>query len=191
MYTSRLIALFFHTSTSFYVPGVAPREYRDGERVEVKVNKLTSTVTQLPFNYYDLAFCKPQTLTYKVENIGEVLHGSMIQNSPYELYAQKSDFKVLCKVDLSAQQTKEFARKVKADYRVHMIMDNLPAATRMISELPNGKTVTMYDRGYRLGFLGAKEFPGTTPKVPHPEQPPGPTLTAHRHPPPPRLRCRT
>ena len=59
------------------------------------MNKLTSTVTQLPRNYYDLAFCKPETLTYKVENIGEVLHGSMIQNSPYELYMGKSDFKVL------------------------------------------------------------------------------------------------
>ena len=56
---------------------------------------LTSTQTQLPYDYYRLAFCKPETLTYKVENIGEVLHGSMIQNSPYELYAQKSDFKVL------------------------------------------------------------------------------------------------
>ena len=48
-----------------------------------------------------------------------------------------------------------------------MIMDNLPAATRMISELPDGKTVTMYDRGYRLGFMGAKEFPGTVPKTPY------------------------
>ena len=37
----------------------------------------------------------------------------------------------------------------------------------MISELPDGKTVTMYDRGYRLGFMGAKEFPGTTPQLPY------------------------
>ena len=152
---------------AFYVPGIAPREYMDGERVEVKVNKLTSTTTQLPYDYYRLAFCKPSELTYKVENIGEVLHGSMIQNSPYELYAQKSDFKVLCKADLTAKQAKQFADRIREDYRVHMIMDNLPAATRMISELPDGKTVTMYDRGYRLGFMGAKEFPGTTPKVPY------------------------
>jgi len=46
-------------------------------------------------------------------------------------------------------------------------MDNLPAATRMISELPDGKVVTMYDRGYRMGFMGAKEFLGTKPKVPY------------------------
>ena len=139
----------------------------DGERVDVKVNKLTSTVTQLPYDYYRLPFCKPTELKYSVENLAEVLHGSMIQNSPYELYAQKSDFKVLCKVTLTKKESKLLASRIKEDYRVQMIMDNLPAATRMISELPDGKTVTMYDRGYRLGFLGAKEFPGTTPKTPY------------------------
>ena len=30
----------------FYLPGVAPRDYLPGERVELKVNKLTSTKTQ-------------------------------------------------------------------------------------------------------------------------------------------------
>ena len=155
-----------HTAC-FYLPGVAPREYLDGERVDVKVNKLTSTVTQLPFGYYTLPLCKPTELKYHVENLGEVLHGSMIQNSPYELYAQKSDFKVLCKVTMTSKESALMAKRIKQDYRVQMIMDNLPAATRMVSELPDGKTVTMYDRGYRLGFMGAKEFPGTTPKVPY------------------------
>jgi len=31
----------------FYLPGVAPREYATGEKVDVKVNKLTSTKTQV------------------------------------------------------------------------------------------------------------------------------------------------
>ena len=135
-------------------------QYKDGEKVEVKVNKLSSPKTQLPYDYYSLAFCKPDEVKYSVENLGEVLHGSKIQNSPYELLAQKADFKVLCKADLTAKQTKAFADRIREDYRVQMIMDNLPAATRMVSELPDGTTVTMYDRGYRLGFLGAKEFPG-------------------------------
>ena len=30
----------------FYLPGVAPRDYLPGEKVELKVNKLTSTKTQ-------------------------------------------------------------------------------------------------------------------------------------------------
>jgi len=154
-------------SHCFYLPGVAPREYVDNEKVEIKVNKLTSTVTQLPYDFYNLAFCKPTALVNSVENLGEVLHGSMIQNSPYELFAHKSDFKVLCKKDLTLKEVKTFGQRIKEDYRVQMIMDNLPAATRMISELPDGRTMTMYDRGYRLGFMGAKEFPGTVPKTPY------------------------
>ena len=99
----------------------------DGEKVDVKVNKLTSTMTQLPYDYYRMPFCKPTELINKVENIGEVLHGSKIQNSAYELYMGKSDFKVLCKVSLTAAESKQFAKRIKEDYRVQMIMDNLPA----------------------------------------------------------------
>jgi hypothetical protein len=32
---------------AFYLPGVAPRDYLPGEKVELKVNKLSSTKTQL------------------------------------------------------------------------------------------------------------------------------------------------
>ena len=32
---------------AFYLPGVAPRDYLPGERVDLKVNKLSSTKTQL------------------------------------------------------------------------------------------------------------------------------------------------
>ena len=149
-------------SSGFYLPGVSPKEYKDGDRVEVKVNKLSSSVTQLPYNYYSMPFCKPNVdIVNAVENLGEVLHGSVIQNSPYELYMGKPDFKVLCKKDLAKNEARMIAQRIKEDYRVHLIMDNLPAATRMISELPDGKVVTMYDRGYRLGFMGAKEFLGT------------------------------
>eukprot|EP00967_Tisochrysis_lutea_P054019 scaffold67376_cov31-Tisochrysis_lutea.AAC.4 len=63
----------------FYLPGVAPHEYQDNERVEIKVNKLSSTKTQLPYDYYSLPFCRPLKVIDKVENLGEVLHGSRIQ----------------------------------------------------------------------------------------------------------------
>lgn len=33
---------------AFYLPGVAPKEYIEGDKVELKVNKLTSTKTQVP-----------------------------------------------------------------------------------------------------------------------------------------------
>jgi hypothetical protein len=153
----------------FYLPGVAVREYQADERVDIKVNKLTSTKTQLPYDYYTLPFCKPETITNAVENLGEVLHGSVIQNSPYEIFMGKSDFKVACRVELTKNTAALLAKRIKEDYRVHLIMDNLPAATKMIREMPDGKTITMYDRGYPLGFVRA--IPPLGPASLNPERP--------------------
>ena len=49
----------------------------------MKVNKLTSIKTQLPYTYYSLPFCKPDTIIDSAENLGEVLRGDRIENSPY------------------------------------------------------------------------------------------------------------
>lgn len=69
----------------FYLPGIAPRNYEDGETVDVKVNKLDSVKTQLPYDYYSMPFCKPDKVEESSENIGEILSGDMIQNSKYEV----------------------------------------------------------------------------------------------------------
>merc|ERR1719409_687631 len=118
----------------FYLPGVAPYEYKQDEEVEIKVNKLTSTKRQLPYDFYTLPFCKPETIVNKVENLGEVLHGSVIQNSAYDVHMGRSDFKVLCRVELTKQSAWMLGQFIKDDYRAHLIMDNLPAATKMIRE---------------------------------------------------------
>jgi hypothetical protein len=49
----------------------------------VKVNKLTSIKTQLPYSFYSLPFCKPDTIVDSAENLGEVLRGDRIENSAY------------------------------------------------------------------------------------------------------------
>ena len=160
-------ALLVASATGFYLPGVAVREYSDGERVEIKVNKLSSTKTQLPYDYYSLPFCKPAEIVNKIENLGEVLHGSVIQNSAYDVYMGKSDFKVLCRQELNRAKALLFHKRIKEDYRAHLILDNLPAATKMIREMPDGKTITMYDRGYPLGFIGSKDRPGSVAGRPY------------------------
>lgn len=56
----------------FYVPGVAPVEFKDGDLIEVKAVKMTSTRTQLPYEYYSLPLCTPKNGTiYKSENLGK------------------------------------------------------------------------------------------------------------------------
>lgn len=42
-----------------------------------------------------------------------------------------------------------------------MIVSLIGPSAQMIRELPDGKTITMYDRGYPLGFVGSKERPGS------------------------------
>lgn len=54
-----------------------------GDLLNVKVNKLTSIKTQLPYSFYSLPYCKPEKIMDSAENLGEVLRGDRIENSPY------------------------------------------------------------------------------------------------------------
>uniref|UniRef100_A0A8C6XTE7 Transmembrane 9 superfamily member n=1 Tax=Naja naja TaxID=35670 RepID=A0A8C6XTE7_NAJNA len=54
----------------FYVPGVAPINFHRNAPVEIKAVKLTSSRTQLPYEYYSLPFCRPVKIKYKAENLG-------------------------------------------------------------------------------------------------------------------------
>ena len=47
---------------------------------------MTSSKTQLPFDYYSLPFCYPQdNVRYKSLNLGEVLRGDRIVNTLYKV----------------------------------------------------------------------------------------------------------
>ena len=56
------LAVSLQCSLGFYLPGVAPHSFQAAEDVELKVNKLSSTKTSLPYEYYHLPFCKPETV---------------------------------------------------------------------------------------------------------------------------------
>lgn len=51
----------------------------------LKVNKLSSSKTQLPYEYYSLPYCTPDRIISSAENLGEVLRGDRIVNSKYEV----------------------------------------------------------------------------------------------------------
>ena len=150
----------------FYLPGVAPRDYVDGEKVELKVNKLTSIKTQLPFESYALPFCQPDDVVNVPENLGEVLHGDRIMNSNYDLkMGVEATCSILCRKELTSSEVGEFSTRIEEDYRVHWVMDNLPAATKYLDETNPAKPVTIYDLGFPLGFRGSSDIPGTKPGV--------------------------
>lgn len=60
--------------------------WEQSDPLYVKVNKLSSTKTQLPYDYYFLKYCKPKKILNNAENLGEVLRGDRIENSVYEVH---------------------------------------------------------------------------------------------------------
>lgn len=147
-----LLASMTRVANAFYLPGVAPQDYERDDLVYIKVNKLTSTATQLPYDYYSLPYCKPDKVKHAAENLGEVLRGDRIENSLYSLEMRFDDqCKVQCKKTLSDEEAKTLQAKIKDEYRVQMILDNLPVGMTRFVEDEKGIR-KKYERGYPVGF---------------------------------------
>ena len=65
----------------------------------IKANSLSSSNTQLSFDYYSLPFCEPHEGIIKdSESLGERLSGDSIDNTPYEInMLQDKKCALLCK----------------------------------------------------------------------------------------------
>eukprot|EP00238_Polyblepharides_amylifera_P001201 CAMPEP_0196571056 /NCGR_PEP_ID=MMETSP1081-20130531/1228_1 /TAXON_ID=36882 /ORGANISM="Pyramimonas amylifera, Strain CCMP720" /LENGTH=636 /DNA_ID=CAMNT_0041887817 /DNA_START=68 /DNA_END=1978 /DNA_ORIENTATION=+ len=150
-----------NVAMAFYLPGVAPQDYARDDLVNFKVNKISSTKTALPFEYYALPFCRPSPVINSAENLGEVLRGDRILNSLYQIQVRLDEpCKVVCKLDgLTADQTKNFKNKIDDEYRINMILDNLPAAMVKYRE-EAGESIKMYEMGFPIGFKAATEEEG-------------------------------
>lgn len=145
-------AVLVGTARAIYLPGVAPIEYQDGEQVELKVNKLTSVKTQLPYEFYTMPFCAPPKVQESAENLGEILAGDMIENSPYKLSMRVNrTCQLLCKRRLSETEKNLFRSRIDDQYVVNWMVDNLPAATKYAMTDGVHRGPTMYMAGFPLG----------------------------------------
>lgn len=86
-YTQLLTALVALMTTAFYLPGVAPRTFRYGDKVELKVNKLTSIHTQIPYDYYSLKFCRPRGEIKEVSTLTQKISATIISNRLQRIWA--------------------------------------------------------------------------------------------------------
>lgn len=80
---------------------------------------------KLPYPYYFLPFCRPAELKHVRENLGEVLRGDRITNTPYLLSMnQNVSCRLLCrgKDKIARPYTKKhivkFEKFIKSEYRV-------------------------------------------------------------------------
>ncbi|KAG6625627.1 hypothetical protein CIPAW_16G110900 [Carya illinoinensis] len=154
------LLLFVHAAHCFYLPGVAPQDFQNGNELKVKVNKLTSTKTQLPYSYYSLPYCHPEKIVDSAENLGEVLRGDRIENSPYVFKMREPQVcNIVCRQTLSAKTAKEFKEKIDDEYRVNMILDNLPLVVPI--RRPDQENSIVYQHGFHVGlrgqYVGSKE----------------------------------
>lgn len=141
------------STSAFYMPGVKPQTFKRGDKVELKVNAITSIRTQIPKPYYLLAFCKPEGGPKMAsENLGEFITGNKIQTSPYtinmleDMYCQK-----LCQVDLTPMKAKMFQLHIQRGYHNNWIIDNLPSAA--IGSAKAGQRQKHYAGGFPIGFI--------------------------------------
>lgn len=146
---------FFHLGHGFYLPGSYPIKYAVGDVLNMKVNSLTSIETEIPFSYYSLPFCQPKGgIKDSAENLGELLMGDRIENSPYKfkMYTNQTEIFLCQTKPLSSEESKLLKKRIDEMYQVNVILDNLPAIRYVQKD-----GITLRWTGY---FVGAKSQDG-------------------------------
>jgi transmembrane 9 superfamily protein 2/4 len=122
-------------ATAFYLPGVAPTSYKEGDKVPLHVNHLTAVDSQgdgtlrsvLAFDYYHPAFhfCHPEPKAeYVSESLGSILFGDRIMTSPFELNMHKNETcKVLCKSIYDVASAKWVNQKIAGGWTSSWAVD--------------------------------------------------------------------
>ncbi|KAI8391495.1 uncharacterized protein BYT42DRAFT_197298 [Radiomyces spectabilis] len=155
-----LLAVYATLAKAFYLPGVAPNDYAEGDNVPLLVNALTPMSNQMvksviAYDYYLPAFhfCRPSEGPEKQpESLGSILFGDRIFNSPFQLSMKKDRHcQLLCETDAIPKPDAEFITQTIADgYAINWVIDGLPAATEKAIE--NNDEQNTQEHYYNIGF---------------------------------------
>ena len=125
--------------------------------VKLKVNKMTSTKSLMPLDYYSLPFCQPEGGPKKDrENLGEFLAGDRIESSPYLLNMKEEMFcKQVCITNLGRGEQRgvtpnKVVKAIRRNYHNNWIVDNLSAASKVEDEKA---ITTRYWQGFPVGYV--------------------------------------
>ena len=118
---------------------------------------MTSVKEEYPIDYYRLQFCQPEEgIKVEHENLGELLSGDRIENSPYRIQMKKDMYcEQVCLSNLGRTETKgvspnKLVRAIRRNYHNNWIVDNLPSASMMEDK---DSTYTRYFQGFPIGFV--------------------------------------
>ncbi|CCE87167.1 Piso0_005710 [Millerozyma farinosa CBS 7064] len=132
---------------AFYLPGVAPTDYKEGEQIPLLVNHLTPAIRHASntgegnlymktfiysYDYYSrrFHFCQPEGGPVKQsESLGSIIFGDRIFNSPFKInMLENKTCETLCVSTYSKSDGVFVNRNIRADYYHNWIIDGLPAA---------------------------------------------------------------
>ncbi|KAJ1975966.1 Transmembrane 9 super member 2 [Dimargaris verticillata] len=129
---------WLHLATGFYLPGVAPNDYRQGDRVALDVNHVSPRATGaknrlrsvIAYDYYypKFHFCQPADgPKAKSESLGAILFGDRIYNSPVELYfLRNTTCNTLCQAHIPADDARFINGRIRDNYALNWLIDGLP-----------------------------------------------------------------
>ncbi|KAK7513077.1 hypothetical protein IWZ03DRAFT_334352 [Phyllosticta citriasiana] len=148
---------------SYYLPGVLPTSYKEGDKVPLHVNHLTPANSPndpqvrsvFSFDYYHQAFhfCQPSGGAKQLsESLGSILFGDRIQTSPYELHMRKNETcKAVCREQTYEPRDANFVNlRIEQNYNLNWLIDGLPAG--QLKHDPNDGT-NFYSPGFALGAV--------------------------------------
>jgi len=134
---SVLLALIGY-SVAWYLPGMAPTDYEEGDTVPLSVNRLTSSGhghgknSILGIDYYNshLHFCEPKGgKKSQGGSLGAILFGDRIYSSPITLQMMKNEeCRFLCTAEYSSLDADVVVEKIMQGFEQHWLVDGLPAA---------------------------------------------------------------
>ncbi|KAI8618917.1 endosomal P24A protein [Chytriomyces sp. MP71] len=138
----------------FYLPGMAPKNYKKGVDVPLLVNALSSPDSVLPYDFYyeQLHFCEPDGgKAAQSENLGSMLFGDRFYDSRFELKMLVNEkCKMLCKdpIVMPAKDTSFVNDLIKEKYVQNWVIDQLPAAKLTTDKKTNKE---YYNMGFDFG----------------------------------------
>ena len=156
-----LVLLSSRSAHAWYLPGITPTNYKDGDLVPLHANKLTPSQSErdtqtrsvFSFDYYYPAFhfCPPENgPEYISESLGSILFGDRIMTTPYELHLGKNETcKAVCDEQILEPRDAKFVNKrIWQNYNLNWLIDGLPAGQPYLDPTTNTE---YYQPGFALG----------------------------------------
>lgn len=155
-------------ASAFYLPGVAPKSYQQGDQIQLLVNHLTpslhhvsnnhgSTKSRTPIYSYDyyypkFRFCRPAgEPTKQLESLGAIIFGDRIFDSPFDIkMLELKTCQVLCQSKYEKSDAAFVNRNIRAGYSYNWIIDGLPAAKRVQEQRTHTE---FYSSGFAIGTV--------------------------------------